>query len=374
MKWLMIFAVGMLSALGATALGQERIQPGTVLEIKCVEEPSLNGDYVVNENGFVLLQFVGAIEVKGLAEAEAARRIADELIRQQILRRATVTVRIVRGALPPLEPPPVTVAGAVGQPGEVKWRNGLRLAEAIRQAKPSVVADLSRVRITHPDGSIEVVNFLNYVEGTNQANPLLQPGDSIFIPVQMAAQDVTVLGAVVKPGVVPFKPGMTIRQAIDAAGGPRADADTRKVSIRFAAGGEATIDLSTKDAERKVEAGDHIVVPLKPATQYILVRGAVARPGSMPWEPGMTLKVALRDSAPIRDAQIQRVRIQRKDASGKVRVIEANFERILSGQNADIPLQAGDIVEVPYPIERRQGTDFTTIIGIGILLWLLFGR
>jgi protein involved in polysaccharide export with SLBB domain len=374
MKWLMIFAVGMLSALGATALGQERIQPGTVLEIKCVEEPSLNGDYVVNENGFVLLQFVGAIEVKGLAEAEAARRIADELIRQQILRRATVTVRIVRGAVPPLEPPPVTVAGAVGQPGEVKWRNGLRLAEAIRQAKPSVVADLSRVRITHPDGSIEVVNFLSYVEGTNQANPLLQPGDSIFIPVQMAAQDVTVLGAVVKPGVVPFKPGMTIRQAIDAAGGPRADADTRKVSIRFAAGGEATIDLSTKDAERKVEAGDHIVVPLKPATQYIFVRGAVARPGSMPWEPGMTLKVALRDSAPIRDAQIQRVRIQRKDASGKVRVIEANFERILSGQNADIPLQAGDIVEVPYPIERRQGTDFTTIIGIGILLWLLFGR
>ncbi|RMG26161.1 MAG: hypothetical protein D6724_02460 [Armatimonadetes bacterium] len=374
MKWLTLLLVAMLWAACGSALAQDRIQPGTVLEIKCVEEPSLNGEYVVNDNGFVLLQFIGAVEVRGLLESEAARKIADELIRQQILRRATVTVRIARGAVPPLEPPPVTITGAVGQPGEVRWRNGLRLADAIRQAKPSVVADLARVRITHSDGTVEVVNFLNHVEGTNQANPVLQPGDSIFIPVQMAAQDVTVLGAVVNPGVVPHKPGMTIRQAIEAAGGTRADADTRNVLIRFASGGEATLDLSTKDADRLVEAGDHIVVPLKPATQYIYVRGAVARPGTMPWEPGMTLGVALRDAAPIRDAQIQRVRIQRKDAGGKVRVIEANYERILEGQNADIPLQEGDIVEVPYPIESRKTMDFTTILGIGILLWLLFGR
>lgn len=363
-----------LSLLPASLYAQEKIQPGDVLELTCAEEPALNGEYAVTPSGFVLLQFVGAVEVKGLTADEAARKIADTLVRQQILRRATIKVKLKGDALPPMQPPPVVVSGAVSEPGEVLWREGIRLADALRAAKPSVVADLKRVKITRSDGTVESVDFSQYVEGTNQANPLLLPGDAVFVPVQMAALDVTVLGAVVRPGVIPFKEGMTIRDAIAAAGGTRADADTRDVTIRSSAGGEIRVDLNSADANRRLAPGDHIVVPLKPAAHFIFVRGAVARPGTMPWEPGMTLSIALRDAAPIRDAPLNRVRIQRADDQGQIKVLNVNFIRIANGQAPDVELKEGDIIEVPYPVQSTQTADLTTIIGIGLLLWLLFGR
>lgn len=364
----------MILLLPAALRAQQKIQPGDVIELTCVEEPALDGQYTVNSSGFVLLQFVGAVEVKGLTADEAARKIADILVRQQILRRATIKVKLKGDTLPPMQLPPVVVSGAISEPGEITWREGLRLADALRAAKPSVVADLKRVRITRADGTAETVDFSQYVEGTNQANPLLLPGDAVFVPVQMAALDVTVLGAVVKPGVVPFKEGMTIRDALAAVGGTRADADTRNATIRLAAGGEVRIDLATDDVRRPLSAGDHIIVPLKPASQFIFVRGAVARPGTMPWEPGMTLSIALRDAAPIRDAPLDRVRIQRSDEQGKIQVLNSNFNKILKGEAPDIELKEGDIIEVPYPVESTKTADLTTIIGIGLLLWLLFGR
>lgn len=363
-----------LSLLPASLYAQKKIQPGDVLEMTCVEEPALNGEYTVTPGGFVLLQFVGAVEVKDLTADEAARKIADTLVRQQILRRATIKVKLKGDALPPMQPPPVVVSGAVSEPGEVVWQEGLRLADVLRSAKPSVVADLKRVKITRSDGTVESVDFSQHVEGTNQANPLLLPGDAVFVPVQMAALDVTVLGAVVRPGVIPFKEGMTIRDAIAAAGGTRADADAANATLRFAAGGEIRVNLNSVEANRRIAPGDHIVVPLKPATHFIFVRGAVARPGTMPWEPGMTLSIALRDAAPIRDAPLNRVRIQRTADQGKVKVFTVNFNRIVSKQAPDFELKEGDIIEVPYPVESTQTADLTTIIGIGLLLWLLFGR
>lgn len=374
MRQTMVLLLLVLALLPAAVHAQQKIQPGDVLELTCVEEPELDGEYTVNPSGFVLLQFIGAVEVKGLTADEAARKIADTLVRQQILRRATVKVKLKGDALPPMQPPPVVVSGAVSEPGEVLWREGLRLAEALRVAKPSVVADLTRVRITRGDGAVESVDFSQHVEGTNQANPLLLPGDAVFVPVQMAALDVTVLGAVVKPGVVPFREGMTVRDAIAAAGGTRADADSRNATVRLAAGGEIRVDLTAEQVGRRLAPGDHVVVPLKPASQFIFVRGAVARPGTMPWEPGMTLSVAMRDAAPIRDAPLSRIRIQRADEQGKLQVLTANFDRILRGDAPDVALNEGDIIEVPYPVESTRTADFTAIIGIGLLLWLLFGR
>ena len=369
-----IVLLTLMVALPATLHAQQKIQPGDVMSLTCIEEPALNGEYTVNPNGFVLLQFIGAVQVKGLTAEEAARKIADTLVRQQILRRATIKVRLKGDALPPMQPPPVVVSGAVSQPGEVQWREGIRLAEALKAAKPSVVADLTRIRITRGDGTVESVDFSQYVEGTNQANPLLLPGDAVFVPVQITVLDVMVLGAVVKPGVVPFKEGMTVRDAIAAAGGTRADADARNASVRFAAGGEARVDLTGEQAKMQLAPGDQVVVPLRPANQFIFVRGAVVRPGTMPWEPGMTLSIALRDAAPIRDAPLDRIRLRRANESGKIQVVTANFNNIARGAAPDVELKEGDIVEVPYPVESTKTADLTTIIGIGLLLWLLFGR
>ena len=66
----------------------------------------------------------------------------------------------------------------------------------------------------------------------------LPPGDQDLVPVDPASPDsgpaqvvVHVAGAVAVPGVVVLRPGARVADAIDAAGGPAADADTDQLNL-----------------------------------------------------------------------------------------------------------------------------------------------
>ncbi|EEH66912.1 comEA protein [Actinomyces urogenitalis DSM 15434] len=66
----------------------------------------------------------------------------------------------------------------------------------------------------------------------------LAPGDQDLVPVDPASPDsgpaqvvVHVAGAVAVPGVVVLRPGARVADAIDAAGGPAADADTDQLNL-----------------------------------------------------------------------------------------------------------------------------------------------
>jgi protein involved in polysaccharide export with SLBB domain len=132
----------------------------------------------------------------------------------------------------------VTVKGNVWVEGQVGYRTGMKLSEAIRLAggpKPDVYLDRILVSRTNDDSSrIQLRSAFVDSTGRVVSDLTLQEQDEIrvfsrstFLPNRY----VTVVGAVRNPGRVPFREGMTMRDLVLLANGVTEDADLRMAEI-----------------------------------------------------------------------------------------------------------------------------------------------
>ncbi len=349
-------------------LGQG-LKPGDVINLKCLEDPSLNGEYTVTNSGLILIQFVGAVEVSGLTEEQAAAKISKTLVNQQILKTATITVSMRAKEI--VES--ISYSGAVKNAGEMAYREGLTLEDVLKAAEPTITADLTQIRISRANGEVGTIDFSQFTSGNPAANPLLRPGDKIFIPLKVASLELTVLGAVNKPGIISFKEGMTIRQAIDAAGGMRTDGDWKKIELRTDSESKI-LDLSDGSTDPVLNAGARLVVGVREITDYVYVRGAVARPGLIPFMPNMTISQAVLDAQPFDNARLDSVRLTRKELDKDLKPKPFDINKIKDGEREDFLLQPGDVIEVGYPGKSYSNQKTMQYVGIGLLLFFLFRR
>lgn len=350
------------------AFGQG-LKPGDVINLKCLEDPSLNGDYTVTDSGLILIQFVGAVEVKGLTEEQAAAKISRVLTTQQILKTATITISMKAKEVAQA----VSYSGAVKNSGEMPYREGLTLADVIAAAEPGAAADLTQIRITHLNGETGTIDFSQFTSGNPAANPLMRPGDKVFVALKVAGFELTVLGAVNKPGIIPFREGMTVRQAIEAAGGIRTDGDPKKVEIRTDSETKI-LDLSDASTDPVLVAGARIVVGVREVTDYVYVRGAVARPGLIPFSPNMTISQAVLEAQPFENARLDSVRLTRKELNRDLKPKPFDINKIKAGEREDFALKPGDVIEVGYPGRSYSNQKTIQYVGLGLLLYFLFLR
>ncbi|MEO7454373.1 MAG: SLBB domain-containing protein [Fimbriimonadales bacterium] len=350
----------LVALTSVVAFAQTTVIPKDVVDLKCVEDPTLDGEYTISDDGNILLQYIGALKVSGLSATAAAAKISKELVAQQILRKATVTLRIKTEARPE-----ITVGGAVGRGGALPHRAGMRLSEALEWANPTSVADLSKIRITSRGGQTTTA------DRTRNENPELQAGDQVFIPLKAAGGEFTVLGAVAKPGLFPFQPGWSVRDAIDAAGGLRSDADPNRVTVRHADGNQRVLDLNLPESNIVLTAGDTVVVAQRAMDEQVYVRGAISKPGLLSYRPGLTISQVVGDAGPVEGARLDRVKIIRKVEGGKSETISVNLAKVMRGETPDEPLIAGDIVDVPYPGKSFGFREGLQIAGLILLLLTL---
>jgi polysaccharide export outer membrane protein len=358
-----VFTCLFIAVLSVAAFAQDAIMPRDVVELKCVEDPALNGEYTITETGLMLLQYIGAVEVQGLTPQRAAATIANELVAQQILRTATITLVIKSEARPA-----VSVTGAVKTGGDVPWKVGMRLADALQAAEPTPVADLAMVTITASNGGNRTYNAAK----SPPDNPALQPGDRVFVPLKVGGGEVTVLGAVGRPGLLPYRSGITVTEAIADAGGYRADADRNRVTLRFASGDSRVLDMNLAESNVILSPGDSILVAQRNPQDQVYVRGAISKPGLLSYRSGMKISEVVKDAGPVEGAKLDRVKILRKAESGKTETIVVNMLKVMRDEATDEPLIAGDIVDVPYPGKSfgfREGLQVASLLLL--LFWLL---
>ena len=95
------------------------------------------------------------------------------------------------------------------------------------------------------------------------ADPVIQPGDSIHVPV--VDNTVTVGGSVNFPSRVVFRPGMTVTDVLESAGGATRDADLDRTSVAYANGDRATAwkRLGLFRSYPEVREGSSIFVPIE---------------------------------------------------------------------------------------------------------------
>lgn len=162
------------------------LEPGDLVSVKVFQEPDLDRELRVSQEGDLYLPLIGRVGVTGrtLAEVEQVVREAydrDYLVNPQI--NIVVLKYQVRT---------VNVLGAVNQPQAVEYPPEQRLTvlDAISRAGGfSRLADRRRVRVTRtqPDGQVEntVINADELMSGGNKEPMILHKDDVIFVPERM---------------------------------------------------------------------------------------------------------------------------------------------------------------------------------------------
>lgn len=181
-----------------------------------------------------------------------------------------------------------TILGYVMIPGKHVLDTGDRVTDLLAHAQGVSTgdqqADLTRVLLSRPGEKTRTLNLEQAItNGATDQNPLLQPGDQVFVPE--ADNRVVVVGYVNKPGVYNFRPGETVQVALALASGMVQGTGTAsQIRIKHV-GGEETAVGAKEDPVLK--PGDQINVSL--THKRVTVVGYVQKPGLFEYEDGNTV-------------------------------------------------------------------------------------
>lgn len=282
------------AALTALKDDRYRIGPGDVLDIRVFNRPQLSRDSVrVGGRGLITMPLIkDEIQAACRTEAELAQEIAARYLRYQRNPQVDVFVKEYNSQ-------PVAVIGAVNTPGRFQLQRRIRLLELLVLAGGPAPRAGRTIQVVHSakafncestatelqaapgaDDTAEVItvayNLGDTLKAKDAANPFVQPGDIIKIP---DAEQVFVVGNVVKPSAIPLIERVTVTRAIAISGGVLPSTKKSRVRILRESPESLTktelfVDLKAindRHAEDVVlQAGDIVEVPSVTGFQKVL--------------------------------------------------------------------------------------------------------
>lgn len=227
-----------------------RIGVGDVLVIRVFAHPDLGGEIPVNTFGQIRLPFFPEIQAACMTEAELSTTIAQ--MYRKYLRDPQVDVFVKE-----YRSQPVSVIGAVTQPGRFLLQRRVRLLELLANAggpapnagttvfvihsndrfaceqNPAVEKEAPKAAATgNEEESVDAITttykLRDLMMGAPEANNFVDPGDVISI---LEADQVYLTGNVLKPGPIPLKGQLTLYEAINHAGGFQSEASKKNVRL-----------------------------------------------------------------------------------------------------------------------------------------------
>src|SRR5262245_55663147 len=271
MKKIAVLAWTFLTLIAARAGTQERdpsyrVGPRDLLEVRVYEDDKLNGQRRVTEDGLVNLPLLGDVAVAGKTTAEIGE-ILKRLLEARYMQRASVDVQVIE-----FRSRPITVMGAVKEPGPLPFSGRWNLLEAITAAGGLADGHGNDIHILRraDNGLTDQVTVDAddlWLRADPKVNLPIYANDLIQVP---GTVEVTIycLGEVERPGAVVFKSNerITVLTAIAHAGGLTDRASHRMLIKRAGAGepAEITVDfkkiLAGKEPDVELRQGDVIVV------------------------------------------------------------------------------------------------------------------
>ncbi|HEX4627983.1 MAG TPA: SLBB domain-containing protein, partial [Gemmatimonadales bacterium] len=230
----------------------------------------------------------------------------------------------------------VYVVGEVTQPGAYQISSlGTVLTALYAAGGVTERANLRRIEVQRLSKTVASLDLYDYLmRGDTRSDIRLETGDVVFVPLHDTRVQLT--GAVLRPAVYELKPGETLADLLRTAGGFRADAALRRISIhRILPAGErgpgpfprAVVDVQLSAARAAKSGGtggggtggtadppdpphpatlggvavpsvglidgDSVVVDSLPSLEgslFVSIAGMVNKPGQFPWREGMRLR------------------------------------------------------------------------------------
>jgi protein involved in polysaccharide export with SLBB domain len=235
-----------------------RIGVGDVLDIRLLNSATSKSTlYTVIEGGFIDLPIAGGpIAVAGLTTEEIQGHVASELKRRAIQEDARVSVGVRQYASHS-----VFITGLVHNPGS-KFLRREAVPLYVIMAEAQALRDAGRITIVRPGSEGPTVDLNNPAA----LNLIIRTGDTISVTAR--PQEFYYIGGGINyPGQKVFQPGISLLQAIFAAGGFRQQGDSRIDILREDKNGllvTTTFKLKEiktgKVQDPRLQAGDRIEV------------------------------------------------------------------------------------------------------------------
>ena len=261
-----------------------RLGGGDIVSIAVWEEPDLTGDFKINSNGTLVINWLDPIDVSGLSVEDAKVKILDVLSKKYVK-----NPKITSMSIKEYSSNKVLLMGEVKKPGDYKIDGETTLLKVILSAggpNPTAADDVILIRNAESKGQSVNSNSDNLTKETFSLHQLMagkEPSqnvklinsDVIYIPSNAGVTEagsiesgVTVLGAVNKMGIYKLKDGYTAMNAIiDAGGFTKFASKNRTVLVRGKGSDKKTITVKMGDVMEKgdkkkdltLEPGDIII-------------------------------------------------------------------------------------------------------------------
>jgi polysaccharide export outer membrane protein len=257
-----------------------RIGPGDLIDVRVFGKPQFSRDSVrVDSRGMIRMPLIEE-EIKAACrtEAELAAEISRLLL--EYVRHPQVDVFVKE-----YQSQPVAVLGSVHLPSRFQLQRRVRLLELLSftggpsdnagrtiqivHAAQSSVCDAGSQSASADDlAVVDYYKLTDTLRGDEKANPFVRAGDIISV---IAADQVYVVGNVMRPSALPLRDPITISRAIAMVGGALPDTKKDRVRIVRQAPGstaktEIFVDLTAIDKKQATDieliANDIIDVPI----------------------------------------------------------------------------------------------------------------
>lgn len=290
-----------------------RLGPGDQLVLILTGDVELTNTLPVTREGFVLIPQVGQIFVSNLTLDQLRDVLYTRLGRVYSGVRRTNATTHFDISVANVRANQVYVTGEVNQPGAYQISSlGTALTALYAAGGITDRADMRQIAIQRNGLAVATLDLYDYLlRGDTKSDVRLMTGDVVFVPAHGLRAQVT--GAVSRPAIYAIRPGETLRDVLQAAGGFRPDAALQRVTIhRFLpvaerhppAPARATVDVALVATDSggingvgvppvALVDGDSVAVDSLPPvdSQYTVgVAGMVNKPGVFPWRAGMTLR------------------------------------------------------------------------------------
>ena len=273
-----------------------RIGQRDVLSITFWQQPDLNSEIRVGENGMITIPVIGDIKAEGMTTTE----LADAIVEQMAFFHTPISQATV--AILEFNSLSVVVTGQVLRPLSLSYENIPDLWRVILDAGgPTELADLSNVTIVRENDDESRLLNVNLYEMIKKGDltkaPKIQAGDLINVPAsafgaamqlgeraQFEGRNIYyILGNVAIPGVKTLDTGIDVLDAITLAGGFTDGADLK--NVRVVMKGPRYSNVVKINLENYIEKGtpprltlhpeDTIIVPSREGSRLGEIAGTV---------------------------------------------------------------------------------------------------
>ncbi len=327
-----------------------RLGPGdeVIIDIWGTSEDHLR--QTISPEGSIMIAQIGPVYLNGMTITEANKHIKNAFSKKYAgMTDSETDIQVTLGQVRTIQ---VDIMGEVATPGTFRLSPFSSVFHALYRAGGiNDIGSLRNIQVLRNGKKVAGVDIYQYLfDGKTAGNIRLQEGDVIIVPPY--EQLVNIDGNVKRPMYYEIKPGETIKNIIDYAGGFTGDAYSGMVRLARQAGTEN--ELYNVDQEEfnsyRLKDGDLITVGtiLDRYANRVELKGAVYRPGMFAIGKDITsVKDLIKKADGLTDdAYTKRAILYREGPELQLEVMSFDLGALLAGSIPDIKLKRNDLLVV----------------------------